>query len=89
MIPLRAASIKDENAGGIDPWCQGADALVHPERSNIKGEDVRRQYLSLNIPGEFFIQILSICTWKIRIRLREKIVKNWYKRWTFFSSHNH
>ncbi|HOB59678.1 MAG TPA: hypothetical protein PK154_06185 [Methanoregulaceae archaeon] len=41
MIPLRAASIKDENAGGIDPWCQGADALVHPERSNIKGEDVQ------------------------------------------------
>ncbi|HNB02816.1 MAG: hypothetical protein ACP5NU_02920 [Methanomicrobiales archaeon] len=58
MIPLRATSIKDENAGGFsikkegfgliqkwildiseDPWRQGSDALVHPERSSIKGED--------------------------------------------------
>jgi len=63
--------------------------LLFIRRDPISRGKMFSQYLSLNIPGEFFIQILSICTWKIRIRLREKIVINWYKRWTFFSSHNH
>ena len=63
--------------------------LLFIRRDPISRGKMFNQYLSLNIPGEFFIQILSICTWKIRIRLREKIVINWYKRWTFFSSHNH
>ena len=63
-------------------WCQGADALIHPERSNIQGGFSANIYPK-TFRENFFIQILSIYTCKGRIRLREKIVKNWYKRWSF------